>query len=219
MGMVIQFGLRSDISDVKRQPVNWFETGSRLGNRETMSIAKVAELIEMPFGIWTWVGPRSCVRWCSRSPSAGGTFEGDDIRIFPNAIEHHSQWPWCWDFPTCCWSVFWLAGCRSNGVSHSICQWKFTTLAMQPLVNILWHLSNKVTCFTGGHWLTHQSCFCRVTISVVMAYQGWQVFAGWWKNVFSVEKTAMAKILFAGKNSFCHINCQAICKNQAYVRK
>jgi len=51
MGMVIQFGLRSDISDVKRQPVNWFETGSRLGNRETMSIAKVAELIEMPFGI------------------------------------------------------------------------------------------------------------------------------------------------------------------------
>jgi len=34
-------------------------------------------------------------------------------------------------------------------------------------------------------------------------YQGWQVFARRWrKPVFSVEKTGLAKIVFAGKNRF-----------------
>jgi len=34
-------------------------------------------------------------------------------------------------------------------------------------------------------------------------------------NVFSVEKNRVAKIVFADKNRFCHINCEAICQNQA----
>ena len=33
--------------------------------------------------------------------------------------------------------------------------------------------------------------------------QGWQVFAGWWKKpVFTMVKTVLAKIVFAGKNTF-----------------
>jgi len=34
-----------------------------------------------------------------------------------------------------------------------------------------------------------------------------------------MEKTGVAKIAFASKNSFCHINCEAVCENQAYVGK
>jgi len=30
-----------------------------------MSCAKMAEPIEMPFGLWTLVGPRKCMRWRS----------------------------------------------------------------------------------------------------------------------------------------------------------
>jgi len=44
------------------------------------------------------------------------------------------------------------------------------------------------------------------------------------KTGFPMEKNWGGKIVFAGKvvaskNSFCHINCEAICQNQAYVRK
>jgi len=39
------------------------------------------------------------------------------------------------------------------------------------------------------------------------------------ETFFSMEKTVVAKIVFAGKNSFCHINCETICQNQAYVDK
>jgi len=37
------------------------------------------------------------------------------------------------------------------------------------------------------------------------------------KTGFSMEKNGVAKTVFAGKNSFCHINCEVICKIQAYV--
>jgi len=36
---------------------------------------------------------------------------------------------------------------------------------------------------------------------------------------FSMEKTGVAKIVFAGKSRFCHINYEAICQNQDYVKK
>jgi len=40
-----------------------------------VSLAKTAELIEMPFGLRTWIGPG--IRWESRSPPMGrGNFEG-----------------------------------------------------------------------------------------------------------------------------------------------
>jgi len=32
-------------------------------------------------------------------------------------------------------------------------------------------------------------------------------------------KTRVAEIVFAGKNRFCHTNCEVICQNQAYVGK
>jgi len=28
------------------------------------------------------------------------------VWIFPHATMHHSQWPWCWDFPVCCRPAF-----------------------------------------------------------------------------------------------------------------
>ena len=35
----------------------------------TVRIAKAAEWIEMPFGMWTWVGPRNYVQGCKRDLS------------------------------------------------------------------------------------------------------------------------------------------------------
>jgi len=42
-----------------------------------MSPAKTAEPIEMPFGLWTRVGPRNCVRWGSISHHGKGQFLGE----------------------------------------------------------------------------------------------------------------------------------------------
>jgi len=54
----------------------------------TVSPAKVAEPILMPFGMLTRVvqGPKS------RSPMQRGSFEGDDVEIFPHAGDQHSDW-------------------------------------------------------------------------------------------------------------------------------
>ena len=73
----------------------------------------------------------------SRSPTASGTFERDDARIFPHAANHRSQWPWCHDFSACCQPAFRLASCRSS--RHiKFSQWKILPPAMWPLVLSLW---------------------------------------------------------------------------------
>jgi len=41
----------------------------------------------------------------------------------------------------------------------------------------------------------------------------------WKKTGFSMENYRSGKIVFVAKDSFCHINCEAICQNQACVRK
>jgi len=56
------------------------------------SPAKMAELIEMPFGMWSCGLWLSKELWSSRSPMGRGTFDGNDIGIFLHAAEHHSQW-------------------------------------------------------------------------------------------------------------------------------
>ena len=54
-----------------------------------VSPAETAELIEMPFGMWTQVGPRNCVLDGSPDPPMErSTFEGDDVGIFPYAAKH-----------------------------------------------------------------------------------------------------------------------------------
>jgi len=48
----------------------------------TVSCAKMAELIEMPFGLWTRVGPRQCVRcgarWCNLANTTEPSMCGGD---------------------------------------------------------------------------------------------------------------------------------------------
>ena len=47
-----------------------------------MSHAKTAESIEMPSGIWTWVGPKkSCIRWGFESPKGKRHFGGMSLPI------------------------------------------------------------------------------------------------------------------------------------------
>jgi len=46
-----------------------------------------------------------------------GIFERHDVGIFLHATQHHSQWPWCRDFPACCRPMFWVAGRRSSCVT------------------------------------------------------------------------------------------------------
>jgi len=59
----------------------------------TMIPAKTAEPIEMPFGMWTQMDARNYVLDGDPHPQAGmGTFEGDDVGIFPPAAEHRFQW-------------------------------------------------------------------------------------------------------------------------------
>jgi len=79
--------------------------------------------------IWelTWVGPRNHLLDRVQMPHARGTFEGDGIGIFPQAVKCHSRWPWLRDFPTCCWPAFWLVDHRSSPV-------------MRPLIRIHWSL-------------------------------------------------------------------------------
>jgi len=59
-----------------------------------VSPAKMAEPIDVPLGMWTWVGPVDYVLDKGPdSPLEGALLREDDVRIFPHATEHHSQWP------------------------------------------------------------------------------------------------------------------------------
>jgi len=61
--------------------------------------------------------------------------------------------------------------------------------------------------------------WCHSCGSSKHTFQGWQIFAGWWnKTVFPWKKTGVEKIILPAKQ-FCHVNCEAICQNQAYVGK
>jgi len=61
----------------------------------TISPAKMAEPIEISFGLWTRVGARNYVLDVgSLSTHEKGHLQGGDIGIFPHAAEHCSQWPW-----------------------------------------------------------------------------------------------------------------------------
>jgi len=68
----------------------------------------MAEVIKMPFGTWTRVGPKElCARW-SPDPYGKGTFDrmmsgfshtppstvpsGHDVMITPYAVDQHSNW-------------------------------------------------------------------------------------------------------------------------------
>jgi len=46
----------------------------------------------MPFGVWTRVGPRNYVLDGVQIPNRWGTFEGDDVEIFPH-VDQRSDWP------------------------------------------------------------------------------------------------------------------------------
>jgi len=50
----------------------------------------MAEPIEIPFGLWTLVNPRNYLldRDGVQIPHERGTFEGSDVRIFPQATEN-----------------------------------------------------------------------------------------------------------------------------------
>jgi len=79
----------------------------------------MAEPIKMPFGMWTRVGPRNYVLDGVQIPSGRSNSEGGgDVGIFLYATEHHSQWPWCRDFPVCCRPAFQLASHWSSRMRH-----------------------------------------------------------------------------------------------------
>jgi len=65
-------------------------------------------------------GPKElCEMGSSQIPPWGEAFLKEmPLRFCPHAAEHHSQWPWCRDFPTCCQPSFRLASCRSSRISH-----------------------------------------------------------------------------------------------------
>jgi len=42
-----------------------------------VTCAKMAELIEIMFGLWAQMGPGNRVRWRSRSPMGRGNFKGE----------------------------------------------------------------------------------------------------------------------------------------------
>jgi len=46
----------------------------------------------MLFGIWTQVGPRNYVLNRVQIHTGRGTFEGDDVGIFPHAVYQYSDW-------------------------------------------------------------------------------------------------------------------------------
>jgi len=47
-----------------------------------VSPAKTAEPIDMPFGMWTWVGPKNCVLDGVQIPDGKGQFEGGGAAKF-----------------------------------------------------------------------------------------------------------------------------------------
>jgi len=65
----------------------------------TVSPAKMAEPIKIPFGIWTQVDPRNYVSDGGPDPPWKGALLREMALGFFHM--HHSQWPWHWDFPTC----------------------------------------------------------------------------------------------------------------------
>ena len=65
-----------------------------------MNPAETAELIDASFGLWTPMGPGNYVLDGVQVGLMGrGTFEGNDVGIFPPAAKHHSPYR---DFPACC---------------------------------------------------------------------------------------------------------------------
>jgi len=69
------------------QSVGWSVILSVCWSVITVSPAKMAEPIEMPFGVWIrWAQGIMC--YMSRSPMSRGTYEGDDIKIFQCSAEH-----------------------------------------------------------------------------------------------------------------------------------
>jgi len=60
----------------------------------TVSPAKMAEPVEMPFGTWAEVGPRNYV--LDRGPDPpweGALLRGNDVGVFLHTAEHHFHWP------------------------------------------------------------------------------------------------------------------------------
>ena len=55
-----------------------------------VSPVRTAEPIEMPFGMWTWVGAKEpCIGWGSRSPLARDNFRGKG----PFIVKHGDYGP------------------------------------------------------------------------------------------------------------------------------
>ena len=57
----------------------------------TVSPTKTVEPTQIPFEMWTWVGPKNYVLVGGPDPHGRGTFEGDDVGIFLHATKHCSQ--------------------------------------------------------------------------------------------------------------------------------
>jgi len=58
----------------------------------TVSHAKTAEPIGCRLGCGLEWAQELCIRLVSDLPTGRGTFEGDDIRIFPRVAEHRPWW-------------------------------------------------------------------------------------------------------------------------------
>jgi len=59
----------------------------------TVSPAKMAEPLEMPFEMWTQVGLWNCVRWGPGPLREGALLRGMTLGFFPHATGQHCQWP------------------------------------------------------------------------------------------------------------------------------
>jgi len=87
----------------------------------TMSPAKIAKLIEIPFGTWSLVGPRNYVLDGTQIPQGKEHFWGGMTSgFFPHAAQNRFQWALCWDLFACCQPASTLADYRSTQVSHHI---------------------------------------------------------------------------------------------------
>jgi len=76
--------------------------------------------------------------------------------------------------------------------------------------------SRKQSLYPDGDPDRHQTLIVCSLAHCQPSPQGWQVFAGWWKKLFFfMEKTGVAKIVFAGKNR----NCEEICQNRLMSKK
>jgi len=75
-----------------------------------------------------------CTSLVQISSPEGALLMRDDVRIFPHAAKHRSQWSWCWDFPACCQLAVEAVECHIKFSKWNI------RLAMEPLVKIRWPL-------------------------------------------------------------------------------